>query len=71
MGKEKDKLVQRYTALALQYSQIPNGAAWKPEYEELKTKLKAEMNRIRKELGMDPIGAKLEKESEDETRRND
>ena len=48
-----------------------NGQEDQPEYEELKTKLKAEMNRIRKELGMDPIGAKLEKESEDETRRND
>lgn len=55
---DKDKLVQRYTALALQYSRIPNGAAWKPEYEELKQNLKAEMNQIRKQLDMPQIGDK-------------
>lgn len=53
---EKDKLVQRYTALALQYSRIPNGVGWKPEYEQLKQNLKAEMNQIREQLGMPQIG---------------
>ena len=53
---DRDKLVHRYTALALQYIRIPNGVGWKPEYEELKQNLKAEMNQIREQLDMPQIG---------------
>lgn len=48
----RDRLVQRYTELALEYSRIPRGTGWKPEYEAREQEIKAELERLRKEIGI-------------------
>lgn len=49
----KEKLVCRYTGLALRYASIPRGVSWVPEYEEEGKILLEEMLEIRKLLGME------------------
>lgn len=49
----KDRLIQRYTELALEYSRIPRGIGWKPEYEAREQEIKIELKQLREEINID------------------
>lgn len=46
--------IARYTALAKRYSELvlASGSRWKPEYTEELQRLKRELTKMRKEMGL-------------------
>ncbi len=46
--------IARYTALAKRYSELvlASGSSWKPEYTEELQRLKRELTKMRKEMGL-------------------